>query len=98
MYSPPLVSVPAVLQRTRVGVDDVSIVPSSARIDASYEHRPMSSECWFCESNVLLLSNCKWGFPALRVVLTLDLIALVEEKTLRPSPGTTVAEMRFGMG
>ena len=36
------------------------------------------------------------GFPVSRIVLTPDCIALVEEKTLRPSPGTTMAEMRTG--
>lgn len=79
------------------GVDDVSIVPPRARRDSSYEHRPLSSGCWFSQ-RAELLSNCKRGFPVSRMMRTPHFFAMTEAKGLRPSPGTTMTEMRTGTG
>ena len=92
---PRLASLLACAAGTTAGVDDVSAVSPRERRNTSQEHTPLSSGCWVRESEVLL-SNCKWGFPVSRIVLTPDYIALMEENTWRPSPGTNVAEMRTG--
>ena len=59
------------------------LCPPRARRSTSYEHRPLSSGCWFSGSGVLLLKSM-WGFPVLRMVLTPEFIALTE-KMLSPS-------------
>ena len=70
--------------------------PGREEIRRKSTHTPLSSGCWVSGSAVLL-SNCKSGVSRLsKVVLISDCIAVREEKTLRPSPGTNMAEMRTG--
>ena len=71
--------------------------PGCAR-NTSYEHTPFLV-LWVMgerKRSTVLLSNCRRGVPVSRIVLTSDCIALMEERTLRPSPGTNMAEMQTG--
>ena len=73
----------------------VSLVPSRARSNTSYENRPLSSGRW-CGGSEVLLSYCRWEFPVSSKVLSPQFDTLTEENRLRPIPGTIMAEIRTG--